>query len=112
MAIIKIIRDQLIKALFDSKGAVPREVLELSQYFRNNKHINFVFKKEGDIIIAISTDFRYGSIITSAKNPEELDAKVKDAILTAFDIPSSYAAEANIINVSKGAAEQKSYAIA
>jgi len=112
MAILKVLTDQLAKALFDTKGVLPRELFDLNQYFRHHGPINFSFKREGGFIIAVSTDFRHGSIISSGKNQEELDANVKDAILTAFDVPSSYAKEAQIIHVGKEAAEQNSYALA
>lgn len=112
MAFIKILTDNIAKVLLDGKGFVPRELVELNQYFRRNGAINFTLKKEGKSIIGVSTDFRYGSIVTSGKDPAEVDRKIKDAILTAFDVPSSYAKEANIINVGKEAAEQKSYALA
>ncbi len=112
MALLKVFTDHLAKALFDTKGVVPAELLELNQYFRHHGPINFTFKKEGGVIIAVSTDFRQGSIISSGKSPEEVDANIKDAILTAFEIPSSYAKEAGIVNVGKQAAEQNSYALA
>jgi hypothetical protein len=70
--------------------------------------MHFDYKKEGDITIAISKDFRCGSIITSGKNSEELDRNIKDAILTSFEVPSSFAKEANIINTGK----DKQYALA
>jgi len=75
MAILKVLTDQLAKALFDTKGVLPRELFDLNQYFRHHGPINFSFKREGGFIIAVSTDFRHGSIISSGKNQEELDAK-------------------------------------
>lgn len=78
------------------KGVVPRELLDLHDYFRLYGGINFSFDKKEDLIIAESTNFKFGSIITSGKNPKELDANIKDAILTSFDVPSSYAEEAKI----------------
>ena len=108
MAIIKKAKDYLIKALLGDK-IVPRGLYELDQYFRNFKNINFEFKKEGDGIVAISTDFRYGSIITSGKDEKELDNNIKDAILTSFEVPSAYAKEAKIQRENE---QVKSYAIA
>lgn len=109
MALTKRVKDQLIKALL-GKAAVPRGLFELGQYFRRNGSINFKHEKgEGENIIAISTNFRYGSIVTSGKNPDELDKNIKDAILTSFDIPSSFAKEAAINRVG---AKQGEYAIA
>ncbi|MBP7060654.1 MAG: hypothetical protein KBA91_01600 [Candidatus Moranbacteria bacterium] len=112
MAFLKIVTDSIAKALLDGKGSVPRELLELNQYFRRNDPINFEFKKEGGLIIGVSTNFRFGSIVSTGKNPAELDKNIKDAILTAFDVPSSYAKEANVINVGANVAEKKSYALA
>ena len=65
-------------------------------------------KIENDQHIAISTNFRYGSIVTSGKDVEELEKNIKDAILTSFDIPSSYAKEANILKVG----QERGYAFA
>jgi hypothetical protein len=107
MALIKKTKDQLLKFLY-GKGDVPRGLLELNQYFRINGPIHFDYKKERDIIVAISKDFRHGSIITSGKDSEELDKNIKDAILTSFSVPSSYAKEARIINTGK----DKQYALA
>lgn len=107
MTLIKKTKDQLLKLLYGD-DFVPRGLFELDQYFRTNGAIHFDFKKEGELTIAISNDFRYGSIITSGRNSEELDKNIKDAILTSFEVPSSYAKEANIINTGK----DKQYALA
>jgi hypothetical protein len=78
---------------------VPTELLELNKYFRNNGPINFAFEKAADgLIIARSTNFRFGGIVVQGKNEEEVDKNIKDAILTAFSIPSSFAKEAGIVN--------------
>lgn len=88
---------------------MPKGLLELNQYFRNKEPINFEFKRDGDMIVAVSTNFQYGSIVTSGKDEKELDQKIKDAILTAFEIPSSYAEDAKIHRVGD---EEKIYAYA
>jgi len=98
MSFIKKIQDNVIKLLFGD-AVVPRGLNELNQYFRCNDPINFRHKKEGDIIIAISTNFRHGSIVTSGKNLKELEKNIKDAILTSFEIPSSYQKEAGVQRV-------------
>jgi hypothetical protein len=109
MPLVKIAQDQILK-LFFGNTFVPTELLELNKYFRNNSPINFVFEKNEDgLIVARSTNFRFGSIIAQGKNDEELDKNIKDAILTAFSIPSSFAKEAGIVS----SAELKNqYAIA
>jgi len=107
MPITKRIKDQFIKLILGDLS-LPRGLFELSEYFRHYAPINFEYKKEGGEIIAISTNFRYGSIVTSATNQEELDKKIKDAILTSFSIPSSYEKEAKVINLK----EKKEYALA
>lgn len=109
MSIIKKTKDYLLKALLDDEKSVPRGLLELHDYFRIYKNINFDHKKEGNLMISISKDFRYGSIITSGKNQEELDKNIKDAILTSFEVPSSYAKEAKIHRVGQ---KQNEYALA
>lgn len=91
------IRKYFISAL-NGHSYVPKELVDMVKYFKNYGAINFDFKKEDDCIVAISNNFIYGSIVTSGKNEEELDKNIKDAILTSFDIPSSYAKEADIKN--------------
>ena len=100
MSIIKQTKDYLIKFLWEGKS-VPEELFELSQYFRSNGPIEFEFKKENGEIIAISKNYRHGSIITSGKNEEDLEKNIKDAILTSFEIPSSYKKEAGIHKVNE-----------
>ncbi len=98
MSVLKQTKDQFIK-LLNGKAFVPQGLVELQRYFRTNSPINFEFKKSDDgSIVAISTNFRYGSIIATGKNKEEIDLNIKDAILTSFEIPSSYAKEAGIKN--------------
>lgn len=110
MSIFKQTKDYLIKILWNGKS-VPIGLFELAQYFRANSAIHFEFKQEGKEIIAISKDFRYGTIVTSAENQEDLDEKIKDAILTAFDVPSSYAKEAGVHKIEQKI-EQKACAYA
>lgn len=98
MSVIKKVKDNLIKILI-GQNVVPRGLFEMDEYFRHNGAINFRREKGDDSIIAISTDFRYGSIITAGKTEEELDKNIKDAILTSFEVPSSYAKEAAIRKV-------------
>lgn len=95
MAIIKKVKDKFIKILLGSK-AIPRGLLELDQYFRLYGPIHFRLESGEDSIIAISDNFRHGSIITSGKNIDQLDKNIKDAILTSFEVPSSYAEEAKL----------------
>lgn len=107
MGIYKQAKDHLAKLMLGSNIA-PRGLVELNHYFRFYGPINFRHEKQEDgSIVAISEDFRYGSIITHAERPDELDEKVKDAILTAFEVPSSYAKEAGVHRVG-----EKEYAFA
>ena len=106
MSLVKKTKDQLLKLLY-GKDFVPRGLFELDQYFRMNGPMHFDYKKEGDITVAISKNFRHGSIVTSGKNKEELDRNIKDAILTSFCVPSSYSKEARIVNTGK----DKQYAL-
>jgi hypothetical protein len=109
MSIIKQTKDYIVKFFWNGADMVPVGLFDLAQYFRINGPITFDNKIEGDTIIAISKNFRYGSIVTSAKTVEELDKNIKDAILTSFDIPSAYAQEAKIYKVGL---ETKEYALA
>jgi len=101
MRITKIIKDYIIKKL-RVENSVPRELFELSDYFRRFNSISFEYKKgDGGHLIAISSNFRYGTIVASGKNTEDLEENIKDAILTAFDVPSVYDKEANIKKVGR-----------
>jgi len=107
MSFYKQAKDQLVKLALGGATA-PRGLVELNHYFRVYDPITFRHEKQEDgSIIAISQNFRYGSIITQAENKNELDEKVKDAILTAFEVPSSYAKEAGVHRVG-----EKEYAFA
>ena len=94
-------KDFIIKALL-GKASVPSGLVDLNHYFRVYGPIGFRHEKQEDgSIVVISENFRYGSIITHAKDESELDAKVSDAILTAFEVPSSYAKQADLKRVDK-----------
>ncbi|MFA6215510.1 MAG: hypothetical protein WC768_03005 [Patescibacteria group bacterium] len=107
MSIIKKSKDLILKCFCGE--LIPRSLLDLSEYFRNYGSINFEYKKSDNSIVAISTNFKFGSIVTSGKNYKELDKKIKDAILTSFEVPSSYAQEAKIQRTDE---TQKQYALA
>lgn len=100
MKATKVARDWLVKTL-NGPRVVPVGLVELQRYFRNHGPIEFQEHIEHQEIIAVSTNFRYGSIIATGKNETELDAKIKDAILTAFDVPSVYATEAKLARAGK-----------
>lgn len=108
MPFTKKIKDQLIKALY-GKESVPRGLFDLHEYFRLYKQIGFDYHREDGVIVAVSKDFKQGSIVTSGVNNEELDQNIKDAILTVFSVPSSYAAEAGIARVGEN---REAYALA
>jgi len=102
MGFVKIAKDRLIKAIF-GKAIVPAGLLEMDRYFRHNEPLNFELHTEDGVIVAVSTNFRYGSIIAHGKTEEELDRNIRDAILTSFEIPSSYAKESEITKVGQQA---------
>ncbi len=103
MSLYKQIKDAAIKALLGG-NSVPMGLSELNRYFRLYGPINFKYEKQEDgKFVAVSTNFNYGTIIASAQNLNQLDEKIKDAILTAFEVPSSYAKEAGINRVQDGA---------
>lgn len=107
---LKVFKDYIVKYTFGAANITPRGLYDMSEYFRRNRGIDFDFHKSEDgTILAVSTNFRYGSIITEAKNENELDKKVRDAIMTSFEVPSSYSKEANIRRVG---AEKKEYVLA
>jgi hypothetical protein len=99
MSLIKQAKDYIKKYFvyaINGHEYVPKELVDMLRYFKNYGAIKFEYKKEKDCIVAISTNFIYGSIVTSGKDEKELDKNIKDAILTSFDIPSAYAKEAAI----------------
>lgn len=108
MKLAKKAKDQMLKFM-TGHDYVPRGLYDLGSYFRNNAPIHFEFKQEDGMWVAVSTNFRQGSIVTYGKNREELDRNIKDAILTAFEIPSSYAKEAQIYRTDE---QQMEYALA
>ncbi|OGY47293.1 MAG: hypothetical protein A3J65_03105 [Candidatus Buchananbacteria bacterium RIFCSPHIGHO2_02_FULL_45_11b] len=95
MSAIKKMKDNLLK-IFWGNTVVPRGLFELNQYFRLNGPIAFNYERKDGLIVACSNNFRHGSIITSGQDETELDKNIKDAILTSFEVPSSYAKEAKI----------------
>ena len=102
-------KDFVIRALMP-KGVVPEGLVELFRYGKSYGPIKFNFSRGQDgSWIAESENFRHGVIITSAENMEALDRNIKDAILTAFDIPSSYARAAKIVREGEKKSE---YAVA
>jgi len=102
MKFSKVLRDHLLKALNGPK-VVPVGLVELQRYFRNYGPIKFNHHREDGELIAVSENFRYGSIMTAGKTDEELDRHIKDAILTSFEVPSAYAKEANLVREGKEA---------
>ena len=96
MSLQKQAKDYLIKFMLGS-ASVPSGLVDLHHYFRMYEPISFRYEiQEDGSIVAISNNFRYGSIITHADSSAELDDKIIDAILTAFSVPSSYAKEAGV----------------
>ena len=90
MSLYKQAKDQFIRLML-GKDSVPIGLIELNRYFRMYEPIQFREEEQEDgSTVAISENFRYGSIVTSGKDQQELDENVKDAILTAFEVPSSY----------------------
>lgn len=92
---MKVLKDRAAKAL-RPRDYVPVGLVEMVRYFRDHGPIQFEFERTDGVIVARSRDFRYGSIVTSGKDQKEVDRNVKDAILTAFEIPSAYAEKAAI----------------
>ena len=108
MNLLKVTKDQVARLLL-GKAVVPAELLELSTYFRRFKEINFEQHKEDGLIVAVSTNFKYGTIIAHGRNQEELDNDTRDAILTAFGVPSAYQKEADLRRVGE---RKDAYALA
>jgi hypothetical protein len=107
MSFYKQTKDWLIRLAL-GRDAVPPGLVELHRYFRSYGPITFRYEQQEDgSYVAVSQNFRYGSIVTHASDTLALDEKIKDAILTAFEVPSSYAKEAGVNRVA-----QQEYAFA
>lgn len=99
MSLYKQAKDQFARFVLGSDIA-PQGLVELNHYFRFHGPISFKYEDQEDgSVVAVSENFRYGSIITHAEKREDLDAKIQDAILTAFEVPSAYAKEASVHRV-------------
>jgi hypothetical protein len=99
MSIYKQAKDRMIRFMI-GKNAAPAGLVDLNHYFRVYGPIRFRHETQEDgSVIAMSENFRYGSIMTRADVPSELDEMVMDAILSAFEVPSSYAKEAGVHRV-------------
>ena len=95
MSIIK--QAKVLAAKMTSGRSVPTGLTEMQSYFKNNGPIKFNQHRKNGLIVAISSNFIYGSIVTSGKDTSELDKNIKDAILTSFEIHSAYAKEAGLM---------------
>lgn len=104
MSLVKELKDSIRKALTPS-NYVPEGLFELQRYTRNYGGIRFEYLQEDGGVVARSTNFQYGSIVTFASSLRELETKIPDAILTSFSIPSSYAKQAGIHRVGAESAE-------
>jgi len=108
MSITKQIKDYIIKITLGN-AIVPRGLYESREYFRQFGPIRFEHLVLGDHIVARSTNFQWGTIITEGTK-KNLESNVEDAILTAFEIPSSYTKEAGIHRIGSQKNKQE-YAI-
>ena len=82
MGFLKELKNNIVKLLLGNE-IYPIGLLDLNNYFRIYGPINFQYEKQQDnSFVAYSTNFQYGSIITSAPSQALLDDKIKDAILT------------------------------
>jgi hypothetical protein len=108
VSLLKVTKDKAIKTLL-GKSAVPSGLVELNKYFRLYGPIHFQNHREDGMQVSVSTNFKYGSIIAHGKDAKELDRNIRDAILTSFEVPSSYSKEAGVIRVGE---REDSYALA
>ncbi len=109
MSLVKVSKDYAVK-LLGGKNVVPSGLVDLQKYFRHHDSIEFEREVLADgVIVARSVNFRHGSIVTTGRNEAEVVSNIKDSILTAFEIPSSYAKEAGIYRLGD---TQERYAIA
>ncbi|MFH1146046.1 MAG: hypothetical protein V1707_03745 [bacterium] len=86
-----------------------RAVRELRQYFTAYGPIEFTINQEEGRLVAVSSNFRHGSIVTHGSTSQELDQNIEDAILTAFDVPAVYKHQARPRRLNSG---EPRYAVA
>lgn len=108
MNIFKVLKDHVLKAMFGNM-LVPRGLHDLERYFRLYHSISFERHSEGGLLVSVSTDFRHGSIVAHGRDEAELDRNVRDAILTSFEVPSAYVAEARLVHAD---GRSRAYALA
>ncbi len=102
MNYFKVLRDKLARMLSElvsTQDMVPRELADLHEYFRLYGPLEFDYYKSEDGWVAVSKNFRYGSIVANGRTDKELEKNIPDAIMTMFDLPSSYAKEAKLHRV-------------
>lgn len=100
MKLTKVVKDYISKIVLGKKS-VPKGLFDIREYFRLYGPIHFDFHTHDGMIVAVSSNFRYGSIVTEGRTEQELDTKIKDAILTAFEVPSAYSSQAKVKKVAK-----------
>lgn len=96
MKVGKVAKDWVARVLI-GKSVIPTGLLDLHKYFKSFGSITFDHHKEGDVLVSVSRNFKYGTIVAHGKTKEELDSNIRDAILTAFEVPSAYKKEAAIV---------------
>ena len=99
MGLLKVARDHISRLVVQAfvPDYRPKSLVELKDYFYHYHTINFDYHQgDNGRTIAVSNNFYNGSIVTSGNDKKDLDSNIKDAILTAFNVPSSYAGDAGI----------------
>jgi len=109
----KVLKDRFNK-FFLGTNTVPAGLFEWTEYTIQFKGIIFSIEKDkkDGVYRARSTNFRHGTIFAEAMTLKELDLNIRDAILTTFEIPSSYMKEARITNGNDSRKESRRYAFA
>ncbi len=108
----KLIKDKSQKAFYSFLHVAPEGLLEWKDYSKVFGGIRFDIRPEDGAWVAVSNNFRLGSIVTSGKSEKELDENIKDAILSAFEIPSVYLKEAGIAKEGERATQEAQYVAA
>jgi len=88
-----------INNYIDTFRSVEPEVLECYQEkLPDMVHVNYSYDKKNNILFASIIGVDKDVLFTQAKNQEELEDMVNDAIITYYDIPYRYA---RLISINK-----------
>lgn len=106
----KLVKDAFHRYVLGEKYST--QLQDAREYFKLYGAIEFeqVHDTNTGEMIAVSKNFKRGTIVTSGMNQADLDEHIHDAILTMFDIPAIYSDKLKIARADRASVSR--YAIA